>query len=227
MRIPKEAISADQPVNLKISKNIKHVSQITNKEIYWTFVRNIQEKPIILDKLRTEFGILDDQWENVFAIPRIMRDTRIKAFQYKILFNLIPCNLYLKRIKKSDTDRCAKCPELDDIVHYFCQCQQLQCFWNSFKQWWNRVNESNISLNAGKILLGIIEDPLKNVLLNACLLLAKWHIYKSKLNDSDIFFYSFLCNLRFHITNEKTIALRNGKLNNHNEIWQKIEDELT
>jgi hypothetical protein len=57
-------------------------------------------------------------------------------------------------------------------------------------------------------------------------MLAKWYIYKCKLNNSLIFFYSFLCDLKYYIITEKTIALRNNKLNTHEKIWQIIENEL-
>jgi hypothetical protein len=227
MKIPREVTSANQTAYLTIGKISKPIWQITNKEIYWILVRNIQVKPIILNKLSQVFGLQESHWESIFILPRIMRDTRIRAFQYKILFNLVPCNLYLKRIKKSDTDKCAECQELDDIVHYFCECPPVRYFWNSFIQWWNRVNNTNVSLDAGDILLGIVDDLNKNELINACILLAKWHIYKKNLNASQIFFYNFLCDLRYHIMNEKTIALRNNQLNKHNMMWQIIEDELT
>ena len=91
-------------------------------------MRNSQIEPIILNKLINEFGIDDTKWGHVFTIPKVICDTKIRAFQYKLLFNLIPCNLYLKRIKKSDTDKCADCQTLDDLSHYFCNCLQVRFF---------------------------------------------------------------------------------------------------
>jgi exonuclease III len=227
MKIPNEAISAHQNVCIKVGKIDKDISQITNKEIYWILVRSIQEKPIIVVHLKNEFGIQGDDWEKVFTIPRVIRNSRIRAFQYKILYNLIPCNLYLKRISRSDTDKCSACQELDTIVHYFCECQQAKYFWNSFIQWWNGVYNTELFLNNSNIMLGITENAVKNEVINACLLLAKWSIYRTKLNDSPIFFYNYLCDLKYHLMIEKTIALRNNKLEIYDKMWSKIEDELT
>ena len=227
IKVPDEAISANQDVYLKIGKIDKNVAQITNKEIYWTLVRKIQEKPIILIHLKQEFGIQDDEWEDVFTIPRVIRNSRIRAFQYRVLYNLIPCNLYLKRIKRSDTDRCPTCQELDTLVHYFCECQQVGYFWNSLVRWWNSVYDTEIVLNNRNIMLGITGKNSSNDVINACLLLEKWTIYRTKLNESPVFFYNFLCDLKYHLTTEKTIALRNNKLKDYESMWAKIEDELT
>jgi hypothetical protein len=76
-------------------------------------------------------------------------------------------------------------------------------------------------------MLGITENAVKNEVINACLLLAKWSIYRTKLNDSPIFFYNYLCDLKYHLMIEKTIALRNNKLEIYDKLWSTIEDELT
>jgi hypothetical protein len=227
IKIPAEAISAAQNTFLKIGKVQKDISQITNKEFYWILVKSIQVEPIILIHLKREFGIQDDEWGSVFITSRALRNSRIRAFHYRILYNLIPCNLYLKRINRSDTDRCSICQELDDLVHYFCGCQQVRYFWNSFIQWWNRVYNTQLFLNNGNIILGITENVDKNEVINACLLLAKWNIYRTKLNESPVFFYNFLRDLKYHLTIEKTIALRNNKLNIYNSMWSIIENEIT
>jgi hypothetical protein len=224
--IPSGAISATQDVYLKIGKNLKHISQITNKEIYWILVRNVQIQPIMLNKLINDYGIDNTKWGHIFTISKVIRDTKIRAFQYRLLFNLIPCNKYLKQIKRSDTDICADCLIVDDLPHYFCNCQQIRIFWNNFKLWWEKINEVKIVLSNKIILLGVTENIAKNELINACIILAKWHIYKKKLDNSAILFYNYLCDLRYFISNEKSIALRNNKLTQHNLMWQAICDQL-
>jgi hypothetical protein len=63
--------------------------------------------------------------------------------------------------------------------------------------------------------------------MNACILMAKWHLYKCKLNEDSIFFYKFLCELKYNLMIEKAIALRENRLNLYNEMWQQIEDAIT
>jgi hypothetical protein len=227
MKIPQEAISFQETLALNIQNRTINIDNITNKDIYWIFVRNIQKKPIITERSWQKLEITDEQWKEIFTIPSTIRDTKIKAFQYKLLFNLVPCNVYLNKIKKSDTDKCDTCQELDDITHYIFGCIQVSLFWKSFTQWWNNWTKENIKLNKQQILVGILGNKLKNKLLNACILLGKWHIYKHKLDQSDIFFYKFQCELKYYLMIEKTIALRNNKLNLYTSLWQSLEDTLT
>jgi hypothetical protein len=116
---------------------------------------------------------------------------------------------------------------LDDIPHYILGCAQVKDFWKSFEIWWKNNTQENIKLGKQDILAGVLGNKQKNKLINACILLGKWHIYKTKLNQSDIFFYKFLCDLKYYLVIEKTIALRNNNMQNYTNMWQIIENALT
>jgi hypothetical protein len=218
-------LSFDDPIFLKIEKTLKSLALVSNKDIYWMHVRKKQQQPIIKDKLEGMLGIKEEEWTTIFLIPKTVRNTKIRTFQYKILFNLIPCNLYLKRIQKSDTDKCDQCGELDDLLHYLYECNQNAVFWSRFSNWWQDITDVNIQLDRKTIMVGCTEDT--EGALNACILIAKWHIYKSKLNSEQIFFYKFLCELKYALVIEKNIALRNNTLAKYNVLWQKIEEYIT
>jgi hypothetical protein len=87
--------------------------------------------------------------------------------------------------------------------------------------------EEEINFTVNDVLVGILEKSIKYETLNAILLIAKWHIYKNKLNQSDTFFYRFLCELKYYINLEKSIALKNNQLMKYNNKWQKVEEHLT
>jgi hypothetical protein len=227
MQVPIEAISFEEQLNLKINNIPKNINTITNKDLYWILIRKKKEKAIVIDSLGKTYNIEEETWKIIFKIPHILKDTKIRAFQYKLLFNLIPCNLYLLRIQRSDTDKCNTCQCLDDITHYFYECQTLQRFWNSFTRWWKNVTNISITLDKKIIIFGITNMHTKNNLLNACILLAKWHIFKNKLNQSQIFFYKFLCDLKYYLVIEKSIALRNNRLLAYQGLWQELEQHLT
>jgi hypothetical protein len=227
MKIPSKAISFQETLTLKIQNRLINKTNLTNKDLYWVFVNNIRIKPIITQSNWNELQLSEEQWKEIFTMPSILRDTKIKTFQYKLLFNLVPCNLYLKRIKRNDTDKCDLCQKLDDIPHYLVECEQANNFWNSFTRWWNNSTNSNIKLDRKDILAGVLGNKYKNNLLNACILLGKWHIYKTKLHQADIFFYRFLCDLKYYLMIEKTIALKNNNISKYSVLWQEIEDQLT
>jgi hypothetical protein len=225
MKIPPGAISFNETITLNVNKNPKNLAALTNKDIYWILVKNKQAPPNITQSSWNKLTLSKDQWREIFTIPKVIRNTKIKAFQYKTLFNLLPCNLYLNRIKRSDTDRCDMCGILDDIPHYLLECPQVRNFWDSFSRWWSGWNDNDIIINRQNILAGKLGK--KQEMLNACILLGKWHIYRNKLNQECIFFYKFLCDLKYYLSIEKTIALRNNKLTNYETIWKKMEDILT
>ena len=85
----------------------------------------------------------------------------------------------------------------------------------------------NIILDLKMAMVGSIDNTENEETLNACILIAKWHIYKSKLNSEQIFFYRFLCELKYALVIEKNIALRNNNLQKCNVSWQKIVEYIT
>jgi hypothetical protein len=141
-----------ESIYLNIGKNAKRLSQIVNKDIYWIFVNKIKEFPIIFSKLNMDQEEKQELAKNIFTIPKVVRNTKIRAFQYKVLYKLIPCNLYLNKIQKSDTDKCNKCNILDDLKHYFYKCQEIKTFWNRFCTWWKEITGEEIELDEIKII---------------------------------------------------------------------------
>jgi hypothetical protein len=100
MRIPPESINFREQIHININKKPKILNKLTNKDIYWILVKNIQVKPIIIEKFKHELGIEENRWKTIFTIPRVVRDTKIRAFQYKLLYKLTPCNNFFKKNKK-------------------------------------------------------------------------------------------------------------------------------
>ena len=227
MKIPRKAISFKENIYVKIGKSVKDINKLTNKEVYWTFIRNIQIEPIHKAKLEKELHIKKEEWKIIYQIPSKIRDTKIRAFQYKLLFSLLPCNLYLNRIKKSDTDRCEACQKLDDTAHYLFECVKVVPFWASFMNWWNEMTGRLTFMDKSSAMTGFIGQHQHIDTLNACLLLAKWHVYKKKLNESEIFFYNFICDLKYYLNIEKTIAIKNDTQEKYNKQWEFVEEYIT
>jgi hypothetical protein len=227
MQIPPEAISFQEDLNVMVGKTAKPINLIKNNQIYWILVNDKRIESIIINKLPTDFGLNEEMCEMVFTIPRVITNTKIRAFQYKLLYNLTPTNLYLKRIKRNDTNLCNWCTEIDDTAHYFAKCTQLTPFWNSFATWCQGWLEEETNFTVEEVLLGILKKSNVQDTLNACILIAKWHIYKNKLNQTDTFFYRYLCELKYYINIEESIALKNNKLLEYKIKWQTVEEYLT
>jgi hypothetical protein len=227
MQIQSEAISSNEEVHIRVGKINKNINMVKNNEIYWIIVNDIRIESIIINKLQRDFNIDEEQCKIVFTMPKVITNTKVRAFQYKLLYNLVPTNLYLKKIQKSDTDICHWCTKLDETTHYFVLCEALQPFWNSFTKWCQGMLNEDINFTVENIIVGILKINVKYNTINACILLAKWHIYKNKLNQSETFFYKYLCELKYYINIEKSIAVKNNKLTEYTSKWQSVEDYLT
>ena len=128
MTIPRATINHNEMYIITTNKNVIPLHKISNKLLYWSLIEKKQTTPIIKDKWTTEFNLNKKDWQQVFIISKIINDTKIRVFQYKLLFNLIPCNLYLFRIKKSDTYNCKSCNEIDNIIHHIYSCDETLRF---------------------------------------------------------------------------------------------------
>ena len=160
----------------------------------------------------------------------LLSPIRLKAFQFKILNNLTPCNLYLKCIKKSDTDKCPRCNELDDIVHYFAECTEIRVLWNQLGNWWKGLTNQDVMITERNIIIGLEQRAGKLKMhdqLALIILATKWKIYTNNQLGQATCLYQILCAVRNMIQIQKLIATRKQKAATHNQTWGQIEDYLT
>jgi hypothetical protein len=159
-----------------------------------------------------------------------LKETKLKAFQYKILNNLIPCNLYLKRIGKSLVNTCAYCNELDDIAHYLIECNETKPIWLKLLRWWRVTTNQQVVISDRDILLGIEprdQKLVKEKQLEHIIITAKWIIHANKQLGQAANFNQVLGGIRQMIQIQKIIAVKNGKGEKYEEEWGELENLLT
>ena len=89
------------------------------------------------------------------------------------------------------------------------------------------MTEDYILINSKVIRIGYLKNDTKKDTINVCLLMAKWYIHKSRLDQSQPFFYKYLCKLRYNIIVKKLIAIKNNKLEYYKQMWQLVVDYIT
>jgi hypothetical protein len=82
-----------------------------------------------------------------------------------------------------------------------------------------------LCLSEKDIVLGSKTNGENSTSLNACIVLAKWHVYNSKMNSLSPCLYKLLCHLKMRISIERNIATRNN-MKNFEETWQKLEEHM-
>jgi hypothetical protein len=224
MRIPAMAISKDEQPFMNCRNGLLALSILTNREIYWEFVVKKQIRPICALKWCEGFQIDIEEWKSLYQMYATIKDTKMKAFQFKILNNLIPCNLYLLRIGKSNSNKCGTCNELDDIVHYLLECPETKAIWNKICQWWKGVSGQEVKLSNRDILAGIETRNFKLVMkyqLDTIILAAKWKIYANKQLGQKSDINHIKRAIKQMIETLEFIASRNQRIDKHEEVWGK------
>jgi hypothetical protein len=230
MRIPAQAVSNKEQPYVTCSGRLMALGVTSNRDIYWEMVAKKQTKPNCANKWCGLFNIDTEDWKFIFKVYSSIKDTKVKAFQYKILNSLLPCNLYLKQIGKSDTDKCPKCTMLDDQTHYLVECNEVADIWKQLSRWWKGLTNQDILLSTRDIVLGLEQRQDKIAMktqLDEIILAVKWRIHANKQLGEDTCFYHILCSIRNMINIQKLIAMRKNKDNQFNIDWGEIADYLT
>jgi hypothetical protein len=203
---------------------------IENRDIYWELVAKKRIKPICANTWCNKFDIEAEDWKIIYKQYAAIKDTKTKAFQFKILNNLLPCNLYLARIGKSDTDKCPKCNVLEDQMHYLVECPEVASIWQHLSRWWKGLTNQDLDLSRRYIIIGLMQRPFKikmKTQLDEIILAVKWRIHANKQMGENTCFYQVLCSIRNMINIQRLIAIRNDKDGKHSDAWGEIEDYLT
>ncbi len=149
-------------------------------------------------------------WERIFTMAfTIFTQTKIQAFQYRLIHRVIPCNKWLCDIKVKDSNICNYCNRIDNLLHFFLYCDNVHTFWVSLYKWWNRTTEIVISDETEIeecILFGYYGESDIVKVLNFVIIHAKYYIYRQRLyQNNNIEFYDFLMILKYKLKQMKCI----------------------
>jgi hypothetical protein len=86
--------------------------------------------------------------------------------------------------------------------------------------WWNTLDVPRLDgLHVSNVLLGLSNIYNEGKLLNCCLLIAKWVIYRSKSINKQPNIYGFHCELKNFLRVEEQIAISNKTYDNFINDW--------
>ena len=120
-----------------------------------------------------------------------MKEIKLIHLQWKILHNIFPTNIILKKIGLRQSEICDFCDENDVVEHTFFRCKRLKSFWKNIStRLINKLNK-NITLNEVSIMLGVEQTHQElNVeeksLINKISIIGKLSIIKNKINKTPI-----------------------------------------
>lgn len=173
----------------------------------------------IAELLRIDVGNVE--WRAVFTRPhKSTVETYMKCFQYKIIHNILPVNKKLHTWKLKKSPLCDLCgAEEETVVHLFAECRSCSTFWDDFNRW--AIQHLNFSkkLTPIDIIFGI-----DDVLINYCITIAKYCIFKQK-EKGEINFHYFCNFLKSKCELEKRAASNSGKWPSFLRKWERYLKE--
>jgi hypothetical protein len=195
-------------------------------ELLLTNVKTSCNSPI---KWQNELGtsIHQKEWQNLCCQPmKITKDTKLHWFQFRIINHILGTNMLLCKMKIKDNNLCSFCnAEVETILHLLYQCNTVTLFWDNFKLWISSKIaplSRNFHMTPKIIILGTFGDTAFNLIL----LLAKFHIYRARMQNTKPNIFAFRCELRFYVNVEKCTAIRNGSLRQYNLKWDNWKSLL-
>jgi len=180
-----------------------------NKYVYNRLAERHREKVNIKEKWEQKLEITNLNLDNYFLIlHKHLRDSYLKAFQYKILHRILPTNKLLFKMKLSNTSVCYFCNTYTETLEHF--------FWDCIltKNIWLGINENlrlvetieNFKLNKETVLFGFDNNTKFISGINIFITLIKSYIFKCKSNSLELsfegakFFLIYHCKIHINLT---------------------------
>ena len=211
-----------EEIYLLINDRFREIHTLRCKDFYWALINMHNIIPSSVKKWQTIYPSFEncdpEIWKRIYRTSfEITRETKLQSFQYKLIHRTIPCNKWLCDIKVKDSNICTYCTETDNISHFFIDCEKVNIFWSSFFKWWNNASETtimDIEHFEECILFGFPETNEIFMVLNYCILLAKFYIYRSRIFENNkIDLYQYLVILKNRLSIEKYICKKENKSN--------------
>ena len=214
---------------VNICGKLRPLHTLKSRDFYLNMIRARFCPPACINRWQECYADHIFDWDSIFTCAfKCARETELHSFQYRMIHRYIPCNRNLYKWKKSNTELCSSCQEIDTIEHYLVLCQGLHTFWQSFHDWWIQVYNVNIRLSTLDILFGVCNNEQDVVInaLNFCLLYARYYIYKCKIKDADVEFAHFKQKLRNRLRYEECILIQSNKYDDYVAKWHVLSTAL-
>ena len=181
-------------------KDITSIFKMDNKSIRNLYVRQRHSSPLncVLFWNRN-YNIDIKPYFN--SVIKCTKEAKLRLLQFKILHNIYPHNLLLKRMSIKSSSQCDYCLEVDVLEHSFITCYRLKPFWQYIESLLEEVVGDEISIDPVSGLVGFQPGSLpcsySNLkIVNHIIILAKHAInisrYTKNPNINDIFDSEFI-----------------------------------
>ena len=156
---------------------VKDLAGKASKFFYRILLNCKSKKPNMENVWALEFnGISKDNWHTIYEekIKNII-DKNVAEFNFKLLHNMLPNNLYLSKWNKDITKFCNTCQEIENTKHMIYECSIAHVLWR-------RVSEIiNINIKWKHIVIGFVEKNQSTIIYNNIISFISYKLFKYKM----------------------------------------------
>ena len=137
-------------------------------------------------------------WETVAKYVKRIKDVKLKWLQIRVCHNILVTNNILKKMGITNNNNCTFCDkEKDSIQHYLWYCMHAHTFWKELEKNLQQKCKhcAHLNFNVELVLFGKDENTKTDEVLDQIILLAKYFVYKCKINKIKPSFNHFLVDL--------------------------------
>ena len=213
---------------IRINGTQFHLSSIRTRDLYALLKDKIALRPTSENKWSELYEIEEDEWSDIYLrSAQLTHNTKIVQMQYKLLMRIIDCNKWLFKCKKTETENC-RCGKLDDIEHFFIECDQVKCLWHQMFRWWKDIVDTTFNFSNKEIIFGVDNVFNLEVIMytNYLILIVKYYIYISKIKEEELCFLKAISLLKAELTNEEEIAKHLNRYGKFHQAWGNLVQNL-
>ena len=166
--------------------------------------------------LHTQISL--ENWKNSFKIlKQCTHDTKLRWLQFRILHNILTTNRSVAKFKPEQNPLCQFCKSHSEtIYHLLWKCNKVKIFWNDLSHIMNNrcTNTHNFKIDENLALFGQSENIKTDKICEFIILLAKFYIYRSKVQDTVLNIRIFIRELHTRYIVEKEIHQNSASFKN-------------
>ena len=172
---------------------------LTTKQFYSIYLENKCSYIAAMSQQLDMFKDEDVSNEDIFRVKLVnIKELKLREFNFKVIYNILPCNVNLKRWGKKDYDVCDVCQESQTVKHLLFDCQYVKPLWKVIES----VLDRNITFS--HILCGF-KCLYSNYLSSVCAftIYKEWLLHslenKNRPNTCNLDFFLNEISFRFEI----------------------------
>ena len=139
-------------------------------------------------KWQTHIQITLDIWKNSFKIlKQCTDDTKLRWLQFRILHNILTTNRSVAKFRPEQSPLCQFCKSHSETIHHLLwQCDKVKLFWNELSNIINNraTHSKNFRIDESLAIFGQSEQIKADRICEFIILVAKYYIYRSKVQGS-------------------------------------------